>query len=145
MPTLKRLILYILRYWTTLKKKRRKLYNANIWSGSVLFISKTLPLAFPAKGSAGKSSEIGMAKDEYDMRYTHTLPSIRGQSWPTKSYGLARQQQPTKTPDWTGHTKGSHPWTVFCATILAEQQSQPDVFLLQFYPPASKRHFGAKC
>lgn len=82
-------------------KKKPKMYNTNIWSGSVLFIPKTLLLAFLAKAPAGKTKtpnlQIGLAKDQYKMRYTCTLPSVRRQSWPTKSYGHNGDSKTTST------------------------------------------------
>lgn len=52
--------------------------------------SQTSLLAFSAEVPAGKRKtpnlQIRLAKDQYKLRLTHTLPSGRRQSWPTKSY-----------------------------------------------------------
>lgn len=118
----------------------------------VLFISKTLLLAFSAKAPAGKTKtpnlQFGLAKDQYKMRYIHTFPSVRRQSWPTKSYGHNWGQpdnsNPPKCKTGQAATKGHVHGGPFVHPFWQSQQSQADVLLLHFHPSASKRHFGAK-
>lgn len=106
MPALKGSVVCLKKLNNILKRKRM-LYNTSIWSESVLLISKTLLLAFPA----GKTKMPNL-KDQLDQRSVWNVTK-----WDTMP-GVKRELSNQAIQLWQGQPDNTNPPK--CSTAQAE-------------------------